>query len=452
MGTESVGRLLLRYSAPSVASMIATSLYNVVDRVFIGRSIGDSALAGLALTLPVMNLAAAFGSMVGVGAGALASLRLGEGRRDQVERILASTLLSSLALGTLFSIAAFLCLDPLLRLFGASRATLPHARQFLEVILLGTPPMHLFLGLNNLVRSTGHPRKAMLTIVSTVGLNTLLAPLFLFAFGWGLRGAALATVIAQVAGLAISLRHFLDPRRTVRLRRKHLAPDPAMAARILGAGMSTFCMQTAASLVAAVVNLQLVRHGGDLAVAAFGIVSGILLTITMTGMGIAQGMQPIVGFNYGAERFERAFHALRNAVVCVTAINFAGFLVGRFAPHLVVGAFSNDGELRNTAAEAMRIATTGLPVMGFQMLTAHFFLSIGRTRLSVATTLARQVGILIPYLILLPELFGLTGVWMAIPASDFTAALVNASIFRYERKRILRHGSTANRILPLRSQ
>jgi putative MATE family efflux protein len=433
-----IGRLLLRYSLPAVVAMTATSLYNVIDRIFIGQGVGVQAIAGLALTLPVMNLAVAFGSMVGVGAAALTSIRLGEGRHQEAERILGNTVLLNLALGTAYSLLMFLCLDPVLRLFGASEATLPHAQQFLQVILLGNPLMHTYMGLNNIMRSSGHPRKSMFLTITTLGVNVALAPVFLFGFGWGLRGAALATVIGQACGLAIALLHFTGRRSPLRLRRANIVPDPAIVAEILTVGMSTFFTQAAASLVSAVVNLQLVRHGGDLAVGAFGIVSSLLLLVTMVGMGIAQGMQPIVGYNYGAARYPRAFRALHNAVACVTLVNIAGFLVARFLPHLLVRAFTHDAPLCAMAARAMRIVSLGLPLIGFQMLTAHFFLSIGRAKLSIVTTLSRQVGLLIPFLLVLPRFFGLAGVWMAIPASDCAAALVNASVFRYERRRILR--------------
>ncbi len=436
LGEAKVGPLLLRYSLPAIVGMTASSLYNIVDRIFIGQAVGPYAIAGLALTLPIMNLAIALGAMVGAGASALVSIRLGEGRAGEAEHILGNTVALNILLGTVFSAAMFYYLDPILRLFGASHETLPYARSFMQVILVANPLVHTYMGLNNIMRSSGHPRKAMVTTLSTVAVNLALAPVFIFWFHWGIRGAALATVASQIAGSAIVFAHFLRRDASLRLRRDCIRIDAVIVRDIFAIGMSSFFVQAGASLVAVIMNRQLVHHGGDFAVGAFGIVNSILMLAVMVVLGIAQGMQPIAGFNYGARRYGRVMRVLRHAIVGATLVTFSAFLVAELLPGLVASAFTRDLELRSLATQALRIVFLAFPLVGFQVATSNFFQSIGRAKLSILLTLSRQVGFLIPFLIALPPLFGLNGVWMALPASDAGATVLAWVIFRYERKRI----------------
>ncbi len=436
LGGESVGRLLVRYSLPAIVASTVASLYNVVDRIFIGQGVGPYAISGLAITLPIVNLAIAFGAMVGVGASALTSIRLGEGRPEEAERILGTTVVLNAILGTAYSLCILLFLDPLLRTFGASDETLPYAREFLQVILVGNPFFHSYMGLNNIMRASGHPRKAMVTTILTVCVNLALAPLFIFVLHWGIRGAALATVAGQLTGLVFTVAHFRDRTRNLRFRAGIFRVDFAIVRGIFSIGMSAFFMQVGASLVAVILNLQLVRYGGDFGVGAFGIINSVLMVVAMVVMGIGQGMQPIVGFNYGARRFGRVMRALHYAIIGATLVTCAGFLVSQILPWPVVGAFTRDPYLRSMSVQGMRLCCLIFPLVGFQITTAHFFQSIGRAKLSVILSLSRQIGFLIPFLFLLPPLLGLVGVWLSLAASDSASAVLTWSVLRYERRRI----------------
>lgn len=433
---EKVGKLLVRYSMPAIVAMAVSSLYNIIDRVFIGQGVGPFAIAGLAITLPVMNLAIALGAMVGVGASALVSIRLGENRSEDAGRILGNTVVLNVVLGTLYSLGMYFLLDPILRLFGASSETLPYAKQFLQVILLGNPFLHTYMGLNGIMRSSGHPGKAMATTLATVGANLALAPLFIFGFHWGIRGAALATVTSQLIGLVIVVAHFADKKRFLRFQHGIFAVDMTIVSGILAIGMSSFFVQIGASLVAVITNLQLVRHGGDYAVGAFGIINSVLMLVVMIVLGITQGMQPIVGFNYGAGLYGRVMRVLHHAIIASTIVTCTGFLLVQIFPGLITRAFTRDLELRTLATQGMHLVCLSFPIVGFQVATSSFFQSIGRAKLSILLTLSRQLFFLVPALIILPRIFGLHGVWCAIPASDIASGLLAWAVLRYERKRI----------------
>lgn len=436
LSTEKVGKLLVRYSLPAIVAMAASSLYNIVDRIFIGQGVGPYAIAGLAITLPVMNLAIALGAMVGVGAAALVSIRLGQGRGDEAGRILGNTVFLNVVLGTVYSFLMYLFLDPILRLFGASDETIPYARDFLRIILLGNPFLHTYMGLNGIMRASGHPTKAMATTLATVGVNLALAPLFIFVFDWGIRGAALATVASQLVGLAVVVAHFSDKKRQLRFQRGIFAPHASMIRDILAIGMSSFFVQVGASLVAVVMNRELVRHGGDFAVGAFGIVNSVLMLLVMVILGISQGMQPIAGFNYGAKLYDRVMRVLRHAIVASTIVACTGFAAAQLFPGPVTRAFTSDPNLQAMAVQGMRWAFLCMPLAGFQIATANLFQSIGRAKLSIILTLSRQIGFLVPGLIALPIVFGLSGVWAALPLSDAASTLLAWFVLRYERGRI----------------
>ncbi len=438
LSTEKVGKLLVRYSLPAIVAMAASSLYNLVDRIFIGQGVGPYAISGLAITLPVMNLAIALGAMVGVGAAALVSIRLGQGRGDEAGRILGNTVALNVVLGVVYSVSMYLFLDPILRLFGASDETIPYARDFLQIILVGNPFLHTYMGLNGIMRASGHPTKAMATTLATVGVNLVLAPLFIFVFDWGIRGAALATVAGQLVGLAVVVSHFADKNRKLRFRRGIFSPHPGIVRDILAIGMSSFFVQAGASLVAVVMNRELAKHGGDFAVGAFGIVNSVLMLMVMVILGIAQGMQPIAGFNYGARLYGRVMRVLRHAIVASTLVACAGFAAAQLLPGPIASAFTNDPSLHEMAVQGLRWAFLCMPLAGFQIATANLFQSIGRAKLSIILTLSRQIGFLVPGLVILPRFFGLAGVWAALPISDAASTLLAWFVLRYERKRIAR--------------
>lgn len=436
-----VGRLLWRYALPAIVASTVASLYNLVDRVLVGHGVGAMAISGLALTLPFMNLAIAVGAMVGAGAASLVSLRLGEGRPEEAERILGNTVVLNAVLGSVYSGLMFLFLDPLLALLGGSPATSPYARQFLLVILVGNPFLHSFMGLNGILRASGHPRKAMGIMLGTVGVNLVLAPIFLFGFGWGIRGTALATVVGQLCGLVATIVHFADPSRPLRFRRGIFRVEFRIVRDILSIGVSALVMQVGASLVSAILNLELVRHGGDYAVGAFGIVNSVLMLGAMTVMGIVQGMQPVAGFNYGAGAFARCRRALGLAAGATTAVTLVLFLACQLLPGPVAGLFTGDPVLRREAAGAMRTVLALFPLVGFQMTASGFFQSIGRAKLSVFLSASRQGVFLIPALLLFPSLWGLAGVWASVPVADGASALVAAWTLRRELSRLDTLGS-----------
>ncbi len=302
LATGRIGRLLAQYSVPAIVGTAAASLYNIIDRVFIGHGVGAMAISGLALTLPMMNLAAAFGAMVGTGASALVSIRLGEGKQEETHAILGNTVFLNVLLGILFSILCMVFLDRVLFFMGASRETLPYARQFMQVILLGNVFTHLYLGLNGVMRASGYPRKAMVTTLVTVAVNLVLAPTFIFLFRWGIRGAALATVCAQVAGTVWTVAHFARRGHLVHFRPGCFRPRPRIIRDILSIGMSSFVMLFCASLIAGIQNLRLGQYGGDYAIGAFGIINALASLFVMLVMGVNMGMQPIAGYNFGAGR------------------------------------------------------------------------------------------------------------------------------------------------------
>jgi putative MATE family efflux protein len=435
LGREPISKLLLEYSLPAIIGSTAASIYNVIDRIFIGQGVGPLAISGLALTLPFMNLAIAFGALVGAGAAALVSIRLGERRGDEAVRILGTTVMLNLVLSSLYSVVMFVFLDELLFVFGASKETLPYARQFMQVILLGNVFHHSYMGLNAIMRASGYPRKAMNLTLATVAANLVLAPLFIFVFHWGIRGAAVATVTAQVLGLVLAVRHFMSANPDVRFLPGHFTFDPGIVRDIFSIGASPFFVQVSSSLVAVLMNRQLVHNGGDYAVGAFGVLNSVLMLVVMLIMGLTQGMQPIVGFNYGARLFDRMRRAYRLTVVAATAVAVIGFALCELFPYWIARAFTDDVRLLQLAETGMRIALLTFPLVGYQVVTSNFFQSIGRAKISIFLSLSRQVGFLIPALLVLPEFWGLKGVWASLPASDLCAFALTVTVFNHQNEK-----------------
>ncbi|MCE5311334.1 MAG: MATE family efflux transporter [Acidobacteriales bacterium] len=430
LGEESVGKLLVQYSLPAVISTSVASLYNIVDRVFIGQGVGPMAISGLALTFPMMNLAAAFGALVGAGAAALVSIRLGQGRRQEAHAILGNTVFLNFVLSSAYALVCFLLLDKILYAMGASPQTLPYARQFMQIILLGNVFTHVYLGLNNVMRASGYPRKAMAMTLLTVGINVILAPLFIFVFHWGIRGAATATVLAQAIGALCEFPHFLRPDSSVRFHLSCLRPNTRIIRDIFAIGMSNFVILFCASFVSVTYNLRLAHYGGDYAIGAFGIVNSLANLAVMVTIGVNMGMQPIAGYNFGARRFSRVRKVFRLAVLAASSVTTCGFLLGELFPRMVARAFTVDGELIAQAVLGLRLTFAVYPINGFQIATSGFFQAIGRARISMLLSLSRQVLLLIPALVILPGFFGLSGVWLAGPVSDLAAALVALMLLR----------------------
>ncbi len=431
LGTERIRKLLMQYAVPAVVAMTASSLYNMVDSIFIGHGVGPLAISGLALTFPLMNLAAAFGSLVGVGAATLISMRLGQRDYATAQRVLGNVVMLNLLLGVGFGLVALLFLDPILYFFGASDATIGYAREYMTVILLGNVITHMYLGLNSVLRASGHPRKAMYATINTVIINTILDPIFIYGFGWGIRGAAIATVLAQIISLVWQFRLLSDRSELIHFRRGIYRLRRRIVRDVLAIGMSPFLMNLTACFIVILINKGLKTYGGDLMIGAYGIVNRLAFVFVMIVMGVNQGMQPIAGYNFGARQYDRVLRVLKLTIVCAVGITTAGFLVGEFAPRLAVSLFTSDEELIRLSVEGMRIVFVFFPIIGFQMVATNFFQSIGMAGKAIFMSLSRQLLFLMPGLLFLPRFFevstpwdGSWGVWCAMPLSDFLATVV----------------------------
>lgn len=430
LGSGSIGKLLIEYSLPAIVAMTATSLYNIIDRIFIGQGVGALAISGLALTLPLMNLGVALGALVGAGASTLVSIRLGERRDEDASLILGNTVVLNLIISTAYSIFTLIFLDEILFIFGASSATLPFAKEFMQIILAANVLLHSYMGLNSIMRSSGYPAKAMIITLATVGINLVLAPVFIFIFKWGIRGAAFATVIAQFAGLVAVTVHFMKKTSFLHFMKGHFKLKADIIVAIFAIGMSPFVINLCACLIVIIMNLQLVNHGGDYAVGAYGIINSVLMCAVMIVLGLTQGMQPIAGYNYGARLFGRVNTVFRYTVITGICITTTGFILGEAFPRQIALAFTGSSELVNITVPGMRIVMLMFPLAGFQIVTSNFFQSIGRAKISILLTLSRQVIFLIPGLLILPGFFGLAGVWAAIPSADFFSSFMTLIILK----------------------
>lgn len=432
LGTEKIGKLLMQYAIPAIIAMTASSLYNMVDSIFIGHGVGTMALSALALTFPLMNLGAAFGALVGVGAATLISVKLGQKDYDTAQRVLGNVFVLNILLGLAFTVIVFPFLNPILYFFGGSDETVEYARQFMEIILLGNVVTHLYLGLNAVLRASGHPKQAMYATIATVAINTILAPIFIFMFDWGIRGAAIATVSAQVIALLWQLKQFNNANELLHFRRGIFRLKRKIVFDSLAIGMSPFLMNLAACLIVILINQGLKKYGGDLAIGAFGIVNRLVFIVVMIVMGLNQGMQPIAGYNFGAKLYDRVNKALKLTIIYATCVTTFGFLVGMLAPNLVVGIFTSDAELTELSATGLRITVMFFPIIGFQMVTSNFFQSIGMAGKAIFLSLTRQMLILLPCLLILPHFFGVAGVWYSMPVSDLLASLIALVMLVYQ--------------------
>ena len=432
LGTESIGKLLMQYAVPAIIAMTASSLYNMVDSIFIGHGVGTMALSALALTFPLMNLGAAFGALVGVGAATLISVKLGQKDYDTAQRVLGNVFVLNILLGLAFTVIVFPFLNPILYFFGGSDETVEYARQFMEIILLGNVVTHLYLGLNAVLRASGHPKQAMYATIATVAINTILAPIFIFMFDWGIRGAAIATVSAQVIALVWQLKQFNNANELLHFRRGIFRLKRKIVFDSLAIGMSPFLMNLAACLIVILINQGLKKYGGDLAIGAFGIVNRLVFIVVMIVMGLNQGMQPIAGYNFGAKLYDRVNKVLKLTIIYATCVTTFGFLVGMLAPNLVVGIFTSDAELTELSATGLRITVMFFPIIGFQMVTSNFFQSIGMAGKAIFLSLTRQMLILLPCLLILPHFFGVAGVWYSMPVSDLLASLIALVMLVYQ--------------------
>lgn len=441
LGTESIGKLLTRYAIPAIIAMTASSLYNMVDSIFIGHGVGALAISGLAITFPLMNLAAAFGSLVGVGASTLVSVKLGQKDYTTAQQILGNVVSLNLIIGIVFTLLTLLFLDPILFFFGASEATIPYARDYMVIILLGNVVTHMYLGLNSVLRSAGHPQKAMIATILTVIINTLLDPLFIYTFNMGIKGAAIATILAQIISLTWLVKLFSQKKELLHFKRGIYRLRKKLVENIIGIGLAPFFMNLASCFIVILINKGLQQYDGDLAIGAFGIVNRIVFLFVMIVMGLNQGMQPIAGYNFGAQQYHRVNHVMKITVMIATIITTSGFIVGELMPRLAVSAFTTDQTLIQMSADGLRIVVACFPIIGFQMVTSNFFQSIGMAKKAIILSLSRQVLILIPCLIILPLFWGAKGVWFSMPISDAAASLIAGAMLYKQFKQFKHHPS-----------
>ena len=430
LGTENISTLLRKYAIPAIIAMAATSLYNITDSIFIGHGVGPMALSGLAITFPLMNLAAAFGALVGVGASTLLSIRMGQKDYETANDILGNVFVLNLIMGSLFSVITLLFLSPILRFFGAGTETLSYAHDFMVIILCGNVVTHMYFGLNALLRSSGNPQKAMMGMIYTVLINLILNPLFIFGFHWGIRGSALATVISQIIVLTWQMRLFNDKKYFIHWKKGIYKLKKKIVVDSLSIGMAPFLMNAAGCLIIILINQQLIRHGGELAVGAYGIVNRVAFLFVTCVIGLNQGMQPIAGYNYGANLLDRVMEVLKKTIFYATIIMTAGFAVVELFPHAVASIFTAEERLVSIAVPGLRWIFAIYPLVGFQIVCSTFFQSIGKPKKSIVLAMTRQVLLLIPFLLIFPNRWGIKGVWISMSVSD-TLSVVLAAVLLY---------------------
>jgi len=424
LGTERIPKLLKQYAVPAIIAMTASSLYNMVDAIFIGHGVGPYAISGLALTFPFMNLAAAFGTLVGVGASTMASMLLGQKNYDIARKVLGNVVVLNFIIGLLFTIVALVFLNPILYFFGASENTISYAREYMEIILAGNVITHIYFGLNSLLRSAGHPKKAMAATIMTVLLNAVLDPLFIFTFDMGIRGAAVATILAQIVALILVVVWFCDKRELIHFERGIFRLEKRIVKDSIVIGLAPFLMNFVACFVVILINMRLKTYGGDLAIGAYGIVNRISFVFIMIVSGLTQGMQPIAGYNYGARQMSRVYEVLKKTLLYATVVLTIGFLIGELCPGLVVAIFTDDPELVEKSIKGMRLVVGMFPLVSLSMVIGNFFQSIGKPKQAIFLSLSRQLIFLIPSLWLLPLFFDIAGVWVSFMVSDFLASVV----------------------------
>jgi hypothetical protein len=435
LGTRPVGKLLLQYAMPAIVAMTAASLYNIVDSIFIGQGVGPLAISGLAITFPFMNLSTAFGAAVGVGASTFISMKLGQKDYKTAESILGNTVTLNLIIGIAFSVVCLLFLDPILKFFGASEATLPYARDYMVIILVGNVFSHMYFGMNAVLRAAGKPRQAMYATIVTVVMNTMLDYVFIMLFGWGIQGAAYATVLAQVMALIWQLRIFSNKQELLHFERGIYRLRSELVRNIIGVGISPFAMNVCACVVVIFINQQLVRYGSDLDVGAYGIANKVSFVFLMFVLGVNQGMQPIVGYNYGAQKIDRMIHVVKLSIIAATLIMTTGWLIAMFMPYYCARLFTKDPTLIQLGMKAIRISMVLFPLIGSQMVITFFFQSIGKVRVSIFLSLSRQLIFLLPALAVFPLFRGVDGVWYAMPFADGFAASIAAVIMLFNVKK-----------------
>jgi putative MATE family efflux protein len=444
LGAERIGKLLLRFSIPAIVGMLVSSLYNVIDRIFVGQGIGSLGIAGVTIGFPIMIVQIAFSMLISIGANSLMSIRLGEGKKDEAERIMGNAVVLLVIVAVILTVVGLICLDPILKLFGASAQDLPYARDYMSVILYGAIFQSIGFGMNNFIRADGSPKTAMATMLFSAFLNAVLAPIFIFWFGWGMKGAALATVLAQVVAAVWVLFYFAGKKSILKLRPDNFKLDGKIVLETVAIGSAPCLMQLGAGLINVLLNNSLVRYGGDVAISAIGIVNSIATLIIMPVIGLNQGVQPIIGYNYGACQYDRVKKTLKLAIGAAVIITTLGFAVVEIFPQPIIRLFNaKDKELLQLGTVALRIFLMMFPIVGFQIVSSGYFQAVGKPLKAMLMSLSRQVLVLIPALLVLPRYFGLHGVLFAAPTADLIASIITGTLLFFELRHLnLKHSET----------
>ncbi len=426
LGTEKVGTLLKRYATPGIIAMTASSLYNMVDSIYIGNipEVGTLAMSGLAVTFPLMNLSAAIGTLVGVGAATMTSMLLGQKNYEVANKVLANTMTLNTIFGILFSVLVLTFLDPILYFFGASDATIPYARDYMTYILIGNVVTHLYMGLNNIIRASGNPKTAMGLTLFTVISNAIMDPIFIFTFKMGIKGAAIATVLCQLIALVIAIIFLRDSSRIIHFRRGAFGWDRKIAKASLTIGMGPFLMNFASCIISMLINQQLKAHGGDIAIAAYGVANRITFFFLMICMGFNQGMQPIASYNWGAKLYSRVRKVYWLTTGCVAVMTILCFIFSVVCPQVLVSIFTSDPVLKEHSIYGLRIMNMAVGVISVNLVAANFYQNIGMVKKSIFLSLSRQIIVLVPLLYILPIFMGENGVWYSFPISDVASVII----------------------------
>jgi putative MATE family efflux protein len=430
LGNGNIRKLLTQYSVPAIIAMTAASLYNMTDSIFIGHGVepGHLAIAGLTVTFPFMNLSAAFGSLVGIGASTLISIKLGQKDYASANKVFGNTLVLNIIIGILFAVVCYPFMDTILYFFGASEKTIGFAREYMQIILLGNVITHIYFGQNAILRSAGFPNMSMYATLLSVVINCILNPIFIFTLGWGIKGAAWATILSQTISLAFQMKHFYNRKNVIHFSKTIYKLQKELVNKIFSVGMSPFLMNLCACLIVILINRGMSEHGGDISVGAYGIINRISFLFLMIVMGFNQGMQPIAGYNYGAMKYARVTEVTKLTIICGVGVTTFGFLVCEIFPDTMVKLFTTRQELITESVYGMRLVFCVFPLVGFQMVASNFFMSVGMSRKAIFLSMTRQVLFLIPCLLILPRFWGTFGIWTSIPISDFIATVVTAIV------------------------
>jgi putative MATE family efflux protein len=430
LANGNIRKLLTQYSVPAIIAMTAASLYNMTDSIFIGHGVepGHLAIAGLTVTFPFMNLAAAFGSLVGIGASTLISIKLGQKDYALANKVLGNTLILNIIIGILLSAVCYPFLDSILYFFGASENTIGFARDYMKIIILGNVITHIYFGQNAILRASGFPNMSMYATLLSVVINCILNPIFIFSLNWGIKGAAWATILSQSISLLFQIKHFYNRKNIIHLSKEIYSLHKELVRKILSIGLSPFLMNIGACLIVILINRGMREHGGDVAVGAYGIINRIVFMFLMIVMGFNQGMQPIAGYNYGAGKYSRVMEVTKLTILCGVSVTAVGFLVCEIFPDMMIKLFTTRPELIAESVYGMRLVFSVFPFVGFQMVASNFFLSIGLSYKAIFLSMTRQILFLIPCLLILPSFLGTLGIWISLPIADFVSTVVTAVV------------------------